>query len=416
MIEKLARRALSDIKELVELPDSGIVAGGSIANFIWEYVSGKKAIINDVDIFVYKGESEEEEGIAYYKRMEKVLYENGYGFTNQRLKTKDYYHIKEVSRHGLLNFIYYEGNSSDPKLIIDSFDINCTEIGYSIEEDKFYWNDAFENFIETEKLKFTSLRTPAHSAIRIVKKSEELGIKLENDLELRMCQLMTDKRYVDIQHLSFTDKYKIIFEKYKDVLSKYFNCVEDVPSSSFLSEKIGYQMELFRLSPIRTDSEKDSSDLGFLNKSYSKLKSDNYKKFGFDDNDFENAADFLFYAYNVNDENSKRIWRKLYKIYNRKDYIDCEISDEKLKLFRDILNLNSTVYELQGMKLSEQVKILDNIIKVYGDKMGTSVIRKIKISSMHDVDDNDILLLQLSARKEYAEDRSYRICIPQDIC
>ena len=52
-VELLGRQAIDIIKSKWGLPKEGFVAGGSIANIIWELVSGNKAIVNDVDIFVF---------------------------------------------------------------------------------------------------------------------------------------------------------------------------------------------------------------------------------------------------------------------------------------------------------------------------------------------------------------------------
>jgi hypothetical protein len=51
-IENLARKAIEHIKATYpNFPKEGYLAGGSLANLIWEYVSNNKAIINDIDIF-----------------------------------------------------------------------------------------------------------------------------------------------------------------------------------------------------------------------------------------------------------------------------------------------------------------------------------------------------------------------------
>ena len=54
-IESLGRQAIDRIKSEWGLPLHGFVAGGAIANIVWELVSGNKAIINDVDVFVFDG-------------------------------------------------------------------------------------------------------------------------------------------------------------------------------------------------------------------------------------------------------------------------------------------------------------------------------------------------------------------------
>ena len=54
-IEQLAKNAIDRIKTTWGLPKSGFIAGGSIGNLIWEEVSGNKAVINDIDIFLFDG-------------------------------------------------------------------------------------------------------------------------------------------------------------------------------------------------------------------------------------------------------------------------------------------------------------------------------------------------------------------------
>ena len=53
-VENLGRQAIDQIKSKWGLPLQGFVAGGSIANIIWELVSGNKAVVNDIDIFVFE--------------------------------------------------------------------------------------------------------------------------------------------------------------------------------------------------------------------------------------------------------------------------------------------------------------------------------------------------------------------------
>ena len=53
-IEILCRKAIEIIKDNWGIPERGFIAGGSIANIIWELVSGKKAIVNDIDVFLFR--------------------------------------------------------------------------------------------------------------------------------------------------------------------------------------------------------------------------------------------------------------------------------------------------------------------------------------------------------------------------
>jgi superfamily II DNA or RNA helicase len=57
-VEQLGRRAVEIIKQNWGLPQSGLLAGGSIANIVWELVSGNKAVVNDIDVFHFNGVTE----------------------------------------------------------------------------------------------------------------------------------------------------------------------------------------------------------------------------------------------------------------------------------------------------------------------------------------------------------------------
>jgi hypothetical protein len=52
-IESLGRQAIERIKSEWGLPKRGFLAGGSIANIVWELVSGNKAVVSDIDVFIF---------------------------------------------------------------------------------------------------------------------------------------------------------------------------------------------------------------------------------------------------------------------------------------------------------------------------------------------------------------------------
>jgi hypothetical protein len=77
-IEKLARKAIDKIKSnFGNFPQEGYLAGGSLANLIWEYTSGQKAVINDVDIFNFHAKLDDDSlfyGSTLTKDGEKLFY------------------------------------------------------------------------------------------------------------------------------------------------------------------------------------------------------------------------------------------------------------------------------------------------------------------------------------------------------
>jgi hypothetical protein len=183
-VQQLAQRAIDKIKSQWGLPKRGFIAGGSISNLIWEEVSGTKAIINDIDVFLFDGllENYNEDKKEYYfsfKEDEENVWYDDYAGLRFIDRAKNYYSISESTTEGIFNYVSYKSNTHSPEIIIKSFDINCTAVGYSIEEDKFYWTPDFEKFLKTSELKISNLKTPCHTAIRIVKKAEELGVNLD---------------------------------------------------------------------------------------------------------------------------------------------------------------------------------------------------------------------------------------------
>ena len=126
-IELLGRQAIDIIKSKWGLPKEGFVAGGSIANIIWELVSGNKAIVNDVDIFVLDSfqknfDRSDKSSLFNYPEKETKYYEDYTGMCFNT-HTKDFYSIVESTKDDIFNIIKYKSNTNDPSLIIKSFDI-----------------------------------------------------------------------------------------------------------------------------------------------------------------------------------------------------------------------------------------------------------------------------------------------------
>ena len=189
-IEKLARVALGFLKtKETNFPKHGVIAGGSLGNLIWEQVSGNVAVVNDIDIFIFDREVNAENVYGdntnttdnkkiFYRSLEKIYYKDYTGLC-EGSRTRDFYLIERTENSGLFNYVYYSATSEKPELVIDSFDINCTQVGYDIESDRFFWTKEFEQFLKDGKLKLTNLGSPHHSVIRILKKRDELNAGLD---------------------------------------------------------------------------------------------------------------------------------------------------------------------------------------------------------------------------------------------
>jgi len=389
-VKQLAEKAIDRIKTTWGLPQSGFIAGGSIANLIWEEVSGNKAIINDIDVFLFDGVLEKliqdkSQTLYEHSTKEDIWYEdyNGIAFMT---KEKDFYCITESTKDGIFNYIKYQSNSPEPRVVIDSFDINCTAIGYSIDNDEYYWTDEFEKFLETGILRITNVKTPSHTVLRIIKKADELNATL-TDFELNILQYaLSENVHLSPYKVRFQERYLEVFAKYIDRLSEFFYLQKDVQCIEWLRVSQNKDVKLWKLV--------SSNQRVFEDKNLSDLKADNY----------------LFYIRNIysnKNQNLQLIWEHLHYFYDTPDYVDKEVSEEDIKLLsRFVYNAPNAIPNLKGLKLSEQINLVRKLLETYKDDpiIAISVLEKNKLDKDIELDEQTKLLLELSVRKEIVND------------
>jgi len=407
-VESLGRQAIERIKSEWGLPLHGFVAGGSIANIVWEMVSGNKAVVNDIDIFVFDGIEERidsnESSLFRYQEKETKYYEdyNGMSFNNY---TKDFYSIVESERDDMFNTIKYKSNTSDPSLIIKSFDINATRIGYDIDNDKLYWTSEFEEFLNTGELKITNLMTPSHTAIRIAKKAKELNAKLQ-EFEFKLIQYALSYTFIDRIKLRFRDRYLEICKEYKDVLTKYFQLSRDLETEEYVLSKSGEKVNLYYL--VAREEEKVSNDIkdDFEKIVYSQpvsiFKDVNLNK-------IYKSTDFLFYMRNIydKDQSIKDMWSKLYYFFNDVHYIDREVSKEDMELLERFSKYApDSIENLKGLKISEQIEVIKKFLDKFKEDpiIAISILESSKINKDIVLDEQTSLILELSVRKKIVND------------
>ena len=409
-IESLGRQAIDRIKSEWGLPLHGFVAGGAIANIVWELVSGNKAVVNDIDIFVFDGIEKEldnnKKTLFNYQEKETKYYEdyNGMNFNNY---TKDFYSIVESERDDMFNTIKYTSNTSDPSLIIKSFDINATRIGYDIDNDKIYWTSEFEDFLKTGELKVSNLMTPSHTAVRIAKKSKELNAKLY-DFEFKLLQYALSYRFIDRIKLRFKERYLDMCRDNKDLLSPYFQISRDLETEEYVFSKVGEKVELYYL--VARDVKKEVTEVP-LTDDFEKIVYSNLPQIFEDDNlnKIFKSTDFLFYMRNIygKDQSLRNMWSKLYYFFNNVHYIDREVSQEDIDLLQRFGKYApGSIENLKGLKLSEQI----DVIKMFLDKfkedpiVAISILENIKVDKNIILDEQTKLILELSVRKQIVND------------
>jgi hypothetical protein len=409
-IESLGRQAIDRIKSEWGLPLHGFVAGGAIANIVWELVSGNKAVVNDIDIFVFDGIEKEldtdKKSLFNYQEKETKYYEdyNGMNFNNY---TKDFYSIVESERDDMFNTIKYKSNTSDPSLIIKSFDINATRIGYDIDNDKLYWTSEFEDFLKTGELKITNLMTPSHTAVRIAKKSKELNAKLY-EFEFKLLQYALSYRFIDRIKLRFRERYLEMCKDYKDMLSKYFQLSRDLEAEEYVFGKTGEKVELYYL--VSRDVKTEVTEVP-LTDDFEKIVYSNLPQIFEDENlnKIFKSTDFLFYMRNIynKDQNLKDMWSKLYYFFNDVHYIDREVSNEDMDLLQRFGKYApGSIENLKGLKLSEQIEVIKKFLDTFKEDpiVAISILESVKVDKDIILDEQTMLLLELSVRKKIVND------------
>ena len=409
-IESLGRQAIDRIKEEWGLPLHGFVAGGAIANIVWELVSGTKAVVNDIDIFVFDGIEKEldnnKKTLFNYQEKETKYYEDysGMNFNNY---TKDFYSIVESERDDMFNTIKYTSNTSDPSLIIKSFDINATRIGYDIDNDKLYWTSEFEDFLKTGELKVSNLMTPSHTAVRIAKKSRDLNAKLD-EFEFKLIQYALSYRFIDRIKLRFKERYLEMCKDNKDLLSPYFQMSRDLETEEFVFGKTGEKVELYYL--VSRDVKTEVTEVP-LTDDFEKIVYSNLPLIFEDDNlnKIFKSTDFLFYMRNIygKEKSLRDMWSKLYYFFNDVHYVDREVSQKDIDLLQRFGKYApGSIENLKGLKLSEQI----DVIKMFLDKfkedpiVAISILENIKVDKNIILDEQTKLILELSVRKQIVND------------
>jgi len=409
-IESLGRQAIDRIKSEWGLPLHGFVAGGAIANIVWELVSGNKAVVNDIDIFVFDGIEKEldsdKKSLFNYQEKETKYYEdyNGMNFNNY---TKDFYSIVESEREDMFNTIKYKSNTSDPSLIIKSFDINATRIGYDIDNDKLYWTSEFEDFLKTGELKVSNIMTPSHTAVRIAKKSKELKAKLD-EFEFKLLQYALSYRFIDRIKLRFRERYLEMCKDNKDLLSSYFQMSRDLEAEEYVFTKVGEKVELYYL--VARDIKKEVTEVP-LTDNFEKIVYSNLPQIFEDDNinKIFKSTDFLFYMRNIygKDQNLKDMWSKLYYFFNDVHYIDREVSQEDLDLLQRFGKYApGSIENLKGLKMSEQIEVIKKFLDKFKEDpiIAISILESVKVDKDIILDEQTMLLLELSVRKKIVND------------
>jgi hypothetical protein len=229
MWKKYVDQVISELNQIQTLPNSGILSGGAIANKLWEKVSGNKAVVNDIDIFVLKSikpleENYDVQQYGDFKHFSKSVdashgvhgEHNGYQLhLIYGTTTKTYYKILDTQRQGMLNYVDVEANVFDPNVIIKSFDINCVQVAYDLSDGKLYYTPEFEEFMRTGYIQITNINTPSHTLLRILSKRDAMNAKLDMVREISYIKRVHTHIITRNIRMYFSDKYLSTYKRYE---------------------------------------------------------------------------------------------------------------------------------------------------------------------------------------------------------
>jgi len=174
---------LTQIAGVEGFPASGWLAGQAVATAVEKlYLGLREAHYNDVDHFV----AEREIDPACPRFGVGVMHEAVPNYGQMVLTSRVRYWVQGTEQQGLINRISVVlgcnreavFDTSDAHLkagwdLIDGFDFNSVQVGVDLLTRRLFWSREFEQFISTRQLEVASMHTPAHTAVRLLKKIDE---------------------------------------------------------------------------------------------------------------------------------------------------------------------------------------------------------------------------------------------------
>lgn len=195
----------------------GIFAGQALASMAIEFlkIGNIRPTYNDLDIFQVLGKHDMNNATERYKNIETSIVNKASLFSEKKLdlnfnesiggiylqsiyqtERDEYCEVnRELSKNSsmiifhtlrkeMVNYVYLINTKNKVAIdlneetidLVDSFDINSTQIGINLITNKVYFTGNFLYFLKNRQLEIVNFSTPAHSLIRLFKKAEELEV------------------------------------------------------------------------------------------------------------------------------------------------------------------------------------------------------------------------------------------------
>jgi hypothetical protein len=182
----------------------------------------------------------------------------------------------------------------------------------------------------------------------------------------------------------------------------------DLETEEFVFGKTGEKVELYYL--VARDIKKEVTEVP-LTDDFEKIVYSNLPQIFEDDNlnKIFKSTDFLFYMRNIysKDQTLKDMWSKLYYFFNDVHYIDREVSQEDMDLLQRFGKYApGSIENLKGLKMSEQIEIIKKFLDKFKEDpiIAISILESVKVDKDIVLDEQTMLLLELSVRKKIVND------------
>lgn len=173
------------IMNMPELSAPAVIAGGAVANTLYNHKHNHNAPINDIDIFVF------------YKR-DVAIDTNTDGaednYVNDISSTENNLKILKTVRQGLFNIIDVEVDTLHSVSVLgtqllNQFDINATQALMTVETNpQVITLKGFDQFLESRQLLCVNPNTPVKTMLRMLKKKKEFNCYLSDNHLLSIFQ------------------------------------------------------------------------------------------------------------------------------------------------------------------------------------------------------------------------------------
>lgn len=427
---------LNSIKQKVNLPNKGFMAGGAVSNMLlslyhkgtpWTYD------INDVDIFIIEDDKYDDNiqklGLGGFRTDwdYNEYYEEGDG---------SFYKLNSCDRDGLINTILcsvhtgyqtrkirfrpYQledrvylpvdfslngvAHDSDHnhETILDGFDINCCQSGINLETGKIHYTDNFLKFLYSKQIELTNPGKPASTLGRLLSKIDFYGDLCFCDLnkELDFIKILMDKS--SLNYFFGEETYDKYYHKIDKRLEEIVDITYDHENANYHIEfKHTYDKDEYKyLLDLLTKQHQDywfvKLHFELLHRGVTKVKLNKIKTlFGCIDSELGYDEFFI---------------RCL--LYN-KDYLDCDFHENHIKYIQKTLNSHYLISRnIDKLNIQKQYNIC-KYLKIKSNELGLYVyglLESIEIDLFDDVRDmvDKIILDDLNESKR-------NLCEPLDL-